>query len=116
MTGNNSRRIVVTIYRFTGQHGPFHVPHHKCVECDLSIALVNRTVEEIGQGHIDVRVKSWFLRFWEPLVKGGWHAPIVTIDGKVFSQGVVPDRGRLRSALLALLERRGESPVADLTT
>ena len=60
MTGNDSRRIVVTIYRFTGQHGPFNVPHHKCVECDLSIALVNRTVEEIGQGHIDVRVKSWF--------------------------------------------------------
>ncbi len=114
MTENDGRRVVVTIYRFTGQHGPLHIPHRKCVECDLSIALVNRTVEEIGLDRIDVEVKSWFLRFWEPLVKGGWHAPIVVVDGKVFSQGVVPDRDRLRSALLAALQRRSESPVADI--
>jgi hypothetical protein len=35
----------------------------------------------------------------EALLKGGWHAPVVTIDGRVFSQGVVPDPERLRAAL-----------------
>ena len=89
MTENGGRRVLVTIYRFTGQHGPINVPHRKCVECDLSIALVNRTVEEIGLDRIDVEVKSWFLRFWEPLVKGGWHAPIVIVDGR----GLQPGRG-----------------------
>ena len=114
MNGNDSRRIVVTIYRFTGRHGPLNIPHHKCVECDLSIAMVNRTVEEVGRDRFLVEVKSWILRFWEPLIKGGWHAPIVTIDGRVFSQGVVPDRQELRSELIAAFERHRTSPVADI--
>ncbi|MDP6605846.1 MAG: hypothetical protein QF664_06260 [Dehalococcoidia bacterium] len=35
----------------------------------------------------------------DALKRGGWHAPVVTIDGKVFSQGVVPDERELRLAL-----------------
>ena len=112
----DKQRVKVRIYRYTGEHGPFHIPHHKCVECDLSIALVNRTAEEIHPDCFGVEVKSWFGSFWEPLVKGAWHAPIVTIDGKVFSQGIVPDREELRSALLEALECREAIQVADPTT
>jgi hypothetical protein len=37
---------------------------------------------------------------------GAWHAPVVVIEGKIFSQGVVPDRGALRESISAAIARK----------
>ncbi len=108
-------RVNVTIYRFTGQHGPLQVAAHECEECDLSIALVNRLVQAIHPDCFEVEVKSWFLYFWEPLLKGGWHPPIIMIDGQIFSQGIVPDPEGLRSALIQAVERKLAACAPDLS-
>lgn len=88
----------VTVYPITGRQLFFRVPHSWCEECDLTIRLVKSVADEIGE--IEVRVKPWLNHLFDALRRGGWHAPVVTIDGKVFSQGIVPDEAQLREALL----------------
>ena len=88
----------VTVYPIAGRQLFFKVPRSWCEECDLTICLVRSVADEIGE--IEVRVKTWFNHLFDALRRGGWHAPVVTIDGKIFSQGIVPDEAQLREALL----------------
>lgn len=90
-------RKVVTVYPITGRQLFFHVPHSWCQECNLTVRAVQDAIE--GRDDIELRMKPWWNHLFDALRRGGWHAPVVTIDGKLFSQGVVPDADRLRDAL-----------------
>lgn len=99
-------RRKVVVYPITGRQFWFlSIPHSWCKECDLTVAVVRRVVADLD-GRVDVQVRPWLRHAFEALLRGGWHAPVVTIDGRVFSQGVVPDAERLRAAL------QGEVPVS----
>lgn len=89
----------VVVYPITGRQFWFlSVPHSWCRECDLTIRAVSSVAADVG-GRVDVEVKPWLRHAFEALRKGGWHAPVVTIEGRVFSQGVVPDQKRLKAVL-----------------
>ena len=88
---------VVTVYPMTGRQLFFNVPHTICQECDLTVRLVNRVASDLP--HVKVRIKPWFNHLFNALRRGGWHPPVVTINGKVSTQGVIPDEGKLRRAL-----------------
>ena len=88
---------VVTVYPMTGRQLFFNVPHAICEECDLTVRLVQRVADDLP--NVEVRIKPWFNNVFDALRRGGWHPPVVTIDGKVTTQGVVPDEDRLRRAL-----------------
>ena len=90
---------VVTVYPMTGRQLFITVPHAICEECDLTVRLVERVASELP--HVEVRIKPWFNNLFDALRRGGWHPPVVTIDGKVSTQGVVPDEEALRRALAA---------------
>ena len=91
---------MVTIYPISGrQLGPLSIPHRWCEECDLTINLVRRIAEEPGREDVQVKVKPWIRHIFDALRRGGWHAPVVAIDGKGFSQGSVPDADELRERL-----------------
>ena len=89
---------VVTVYPMTGRQLFFNVPHAVCEECDLTVRLVQRVASDLP--HVEVRIKPWFNHIFDALRRGGWHPPVVTINGKVSTQGVVPDEDRLRRALV----------------
>jgi hypothetical protein len=91
--------IKIVIYRITGQQGPIDVPHRYCEECDLTVQLTKGVLDELGDARVQLDVKPWMLYFWKPIWRGGWHAPIVTINGQIFSQGIVPDRTALKAAI-----------------
>ncbi len=95
-------RREITVYPITGRQLFFRVPHAWCEECDLTIRLVREVAEDIGD--IEVRVNPWFNHLFDALKRGGWHAPVVTIDGKVAFQCVIPDEAELRSALGATVQ------------
>jgi len=87
----------VIVYRCTGRHNLFSVPKKYCEECDLTIALVKKEIE--NKPAVKLTVKSWFDNIFESLLKGGWHCPVVTIDGKLVSQGKVPSPDLLKQYL-----------------
>ena len=39
--------------------------------------------------------------WWKPLARGGWHAPIVMVGGRIISQGHALNRGVLTEAVIA---------------
>ena len=43
----------------------------------------------------NIEIKPWFNYMMKVLLKGGWHPPVVTVNGKIFSQGIVPDAEKL---------------------
>jgi predicted dithiol-disulfide oxidoreductase (DUF899 family) len=91
----------ITIYPISGrQFGPISIPHRFCEECNLTISLVRRVVAELGRDDIKIVVKPWLRHLFDALRRRGWHAPVVTIDGRVFSQGIVPEAGALKARLL----------------
>lgn len=93
----------IIVYRFTGKHGPFSIPSSACEECDLSISMVKKIAKELGMENVNIEVKSWFTNFFEVIIKGGWHAPVVTVNGKICTQGKVPDYYILKSKVAKLL-------------
>ena len=88
---------VVTVYPMTGRQLFFNVPHAICEECDLTIRLVQRVASDLPD--VEVRIKPWFNHLFDALRRGGWHPPVVTINGRITTQGVVPDEDRLRHAI-----------------
>lgn len=97
MEATPAKRIV-TVYPITGKQLFFRVPHAWCEECNLSIRVVEQVAAELD--HVEVRIRPWFNNLVAALRRGGWHAPVVTIDGEIFSQGIVPDEDELRTALI----------------
>lgn len=95
--------INVTIYRFTGKQGFFSIPKKWCEECDLLVALTKSTIREQGlENQAKLTIKPWWLWFWQPLLSYlAWHAPILIINGKLVSQGIVPPKKALVGALTA---------------
>jgi hypothetical protein len=90
----------ITVYPITGrQWGPLRIPSALCEECDLTIRAARRVVQELGGEGIRMETKPWLRHLFDALRRGGWHPPVVTIDGKVFSQGIVPDAVALRERL-----------------
>lgn len=91
----------IVIYRFTGSQGFFRVPQKWCKECDLLITMVKNTINELGiETKTQLTVKPWFLSWWQPLLTHfAWHAPILIINGKLISQGEVPNKETLIKTL-----------------
>ena len=93
----------VTVCPITGRQFWFlTIPHRLCEECDLTIRMVRGVIDDLGdQGpRVELEVKPWLRHIWDHLRRGGWHPPVVAVDGKIFSQGVVPDPDALRATLL----------------
>lgn len=95
--GTTGAKRIVTVYPITGKQLFFRVPHSWCEECQLSIRAVRDVAADLD--HVEVRVRPWFNHLLSALRRGGWHAPVITIDGELFSQGIVPDGDVLRAAL-----------------
>jgi len=90
-------KIQITIYIMTGKQGLFVIPKNWCQECDLLIALVKNIVKESNLADkVEIKIRPWFL--WAPLPffrHFAWDPPILVINGKLVSQGVVPPKQQI---------------------
>jgi hypothetical protein len=100
--------IRITLYRWAGQKWLFRI-RSECAECDLAVGQVRRLLSAHPDWPLDLEVKPWLTHLWESLRFGGWHAPVVLVDGKLVRQGTIPTRAELEAALRRALERRGIS-------
>jgi glutaredoxin len=95
-----NNRVIVTLFRWAGAWGPFKVKI-PCGECSLSKDVILDTLStELAGIPVDLDIRDWLSEWWKPLVKGGWHAPIVIVDGKVIAQGHALNRGVLTQAVI----------------
>ena len=95
------KKVQITIYRFSDKQGLFTIPKDWCLECDLLVDMVQDVVKELGvEEKVDLKIRPWFLWAWLPFFRYfAWHAPILVINGKLISQGIVPERQRVAGEL-----------------
>jgi len=92
--------VVVTLYRWAGAWGPFKVTI-PCGECSLTRDVIGDTMShELAGIAVELQTHDWLSYWWQPLRKGGWHAPIVMVEGRVISQGAALNRGLLTQAVI----------------
>ncbi len=94
------RPVRVTLYRWAGKWGPFKVKI-PCGECALTKDVLLDTFEtDLAGIPVELDVRDWLTEWYKPLPKGGWHAPIVLVEGKIISQGYALNRGILTEAVI----------------
>ena len=98
--------VKITFYRFAGSFGPFKVKI-PCGECSLTDDIIEDTLAtELAGIPVEVETFDWLDVFWRPLKKGGWHAPIVMVDGQRISQGNALNRGVLTQAVVTAFAKK----------
>ncbi len=100
--------VRVTLYRWAGRWGPFRV-NIPCGECALTVDVIEDTfARELSGIPVELDSREWLSEWWRPLPAGGWHAPIVMVEGRVVSQGHALNRGVLTEAVIAAHVRQSE--------
>lgn len=72
----------------------------------MTIAAVRAVLAELNltnDPRVKLTSKPWIEYMDLALAKGGWHPPVLLLNGRIFSQGVVPNKTKLKAAIQALL-------------
>jgi len=102
------KSVKITVFKWAGAWGPFKVKI-PCGECSLTKDVIHDTVAtELAGIPVEVEIRDWLSEWWVPLQKGGWHAPIVMVDGHVISQGRALNRGVLTQAVVEAYAKRSK--------
>ena len=92
--------VQVILYRWAGKWGPWKV-RIPCGECSLTVDVIQDTfIRELDGIPVALDTREWLSEWWRPLPAGGWHAPIVLVEGKLVSQGHALNRGLLTEAVI----------------
>lgn len=94
--------VTIKVYRISGKQLFFNVPSKLCEECDLSVSVAKKVARDFGNNKVNVVVKPWISNLLEILPKGGWHPPVVMINNKIISQGVVPKYDTIKEKVIQL--------------
>jgi len=106
--------VKVRLFRWAGSWGPFKVSI-PCGECSLTVDVIQDTFDsELAGIPVELETHDWLSNWWKPLPRGGWHAPIVMVEGKLVSQGHALNRGVLTEAIIAAHVQRSERPGTHL--
>lgn len=96
--------VRVTVYIVSGHHGFLTVPESFCRECHRFVRAADQAAEQIDVP-TTVDVVSWWTRFPWALRHGGYHPPVMVVDGTRLAQGYdVPSPERVVRAIEAAAE------------
>jgi hypothetical protein len=98
--------VKVTVYRWAGEKWFLRI-EGECLECDLTVSQVRTLIARNPSWPIELEIKPWLNHLWESLRHGGWHAPVVLVDGKLLRQGTIPTLAELEAVVRRALESRG---------
>ncbi|MCY4462131.1 MAG: glutaredoxin [Albidovulum sp.] len=105
---NSRSPVSVLLYKWAGAWGPFSVKI-PCGECSLTVDVINDTLStDLAGVPVNLEIRDWLTEWWRPLPKGGWHAPIVLVEGRLVSQGNALNRGVLTEAIINAHARNSE--------
>ena len=92
--------VNITVFRWAGAWGPFKVSI-PCGECALTKDIIQDCIDtDLAGIQVELDMRDWLTEWWKPLPKGGWHAPIVLVNGKIVSQGAALNRGVLTQSVI----------------
>ena len=96
-------KVNIIDYKWSGSWGPFKIKT-SCGECDFNIALLKDMMDkEFKKKDVDLQIKPWLNNWFRVVLKGGWHAPVIMINGKLFAQGRIIKRKEVDKLVNSLL-------------
>lgn len=98
--------VKITVYRWAGEKWFLHIGG-ECIECDLTVSQVRALLARNPRWPVELEIKPWLSHLWESLRRGGWHAPVVLVDGKLVRQGTIPTLAELQAVVRRAFEARG---------
>lgn len=98
--------VKITVYRWAGRKWFLRI-RGECIECDLTVSQVRTLVLRNPGWPVEWEIKPWPSYLWEALSRGGWHPPVVLIDGKLVRQGTIPTLAELQVAVRRAFEAKG---------
>lgn len=78
--------VAITVYVVTGRHGRLTIPESFCRECHRFVRAADVAAERVD-APVTVRVVSWWTHVLSALRHGGYHLPVMVVDGERLSQG-----------------------------
>lgn len=93
------KKTKIDVYLWKGKKWFFEIKS-ECDECNLVMGLLRDMEKKELKNKVEINTYPWLDNFFTLLFKGGWHAPIVLVNGKVFSQEIVPNRKKLADAVI----------------
>jgi len=102
----NHDEVEVTVYSITGKQLFLRVSRELCEECDSTLGIVARAVDEFKNHKVKLVVRPWLNNPFSAVLKGAYHPPVVLVDGEVVSQGFVPSPEGVKAAIRLALEKR----------
>ncbi len=101
---NTEADVVIKVYVVTGNHGGIPIPEQFCRECHQFTRRADMAAEA-ADATVDVRVYSWWTHVVGALRHGGWHAPVMVVDGEFLCQGYdVPTSDEVGQAIQQALQ------------
>jgi hypothetical protein len=95
--------VSLILYRNAGRFLFFRI-RRRCKECDISyVILQNILAEQLQNKPVTLRILPWLSNWWRVLWRGGVQPPVLTLNGRIFSQGTVPDLQKLMRAIGTIL-------------
>lgn len=102
---SNQPKVKITLYRWAGRKFGLEI-HSPCQECDRSVQVIQELLAgEFRHLPVQAETRNWLDHLFKCLWHGGWHAPVVLVDGRLFSQGVIPDAQKLSGRIWQRLRR-----------
>lgn len=96
-------KVKITMYQWEGQKFGLRI-NTPCRECDANVAiLADMRRKEFYGKPVTIEFKAWLTHLWETLGFGGWHAPVVVVNNRLFSQGKTLDRRCLANAVFDMV-------------
>lgn len=97
--------VTITVFPITGRQLFFTVPGRWCEECDLTVHVA-RYVADRHPGRVRFEAKPWLNHLIGALRRGGWHPPVVLVEGRRVSQGRVPNPEALDAVVREALNKQ----------
>ena len=97
--------VKITVYRWEGKKWFLRIKS-ECIECDLTISQVRTLVARNPDWPLECEIKPWLSHLWESLRRGGWHPPVVLVDGTLVRQGTIPTLAELQAAVRGAFEAK----------
>lgn len=91
--------IKIIQYKWAGKWGPFKIKID-CGECGITESIIEHVIsKKFEEYEIDFEVLPWLDNWYNVIFKGGFHAPIVLVNGKIISQGKLLDSSILEAEI-----------------
>ncbi len=98
------KKVTITQYKYAGKKLIWEIKE-ACQECNLTTAMLKDMMKnEFKDTPVELKIDKWLDNIFYLFFKGGWHAPVVMVDNKVFSQKIIPDRKKLEELVKKKIE------------